>query len=305
MRKVTRRFLLFGGFCLCGLAIVSLLDWDDQLLNRFVKWRHSDHHSTLQGRWQLHSAVKSLPATGGELSGLTWSEKTQTLFAVRNKPAAILELDRDGRLLRTINVAGVSDPEAIVWLDGDRFAIADERNQTLYAFSIDPGVTALDVSKAHHLSLGIELNGNKGFEGLAYDRNKQRLYVAKEREPQRLYVLGGYTGTTRDQLNIQRLDDWQGRSNFFMSDFSGLQFVAQTGHLLVLSDESSLLVELSGFGELIAFMELDSGFLGLSEAVPQAEGVTLGPEGDLFIVSEPDLFYRFTKTDQVQTGDDG
>ncbi len=41
----------------------------------------------------------------------------------------------------------------------------------------------LDANDAEQLSLGIGLNGNKGFEGLAYDSAGKRLFVAKERDP--------------------------------------------------------------------------------------------------------------------------
>lgn len=293
MPRHARRFLPAGLTLAFALSIASWQNWDDQLWNLYTQWRYSDQNAALHGHWQLNLQPQALPETGGELSGLTWSAHSNSLFAVRNRPAAILELDTDGKLLREIVVPELEDPEAIVWLEGNRFAIADERDQSLYGLTIPTDATTLDFNSVQRLSLAIELNGNKGFEGLAYDRQNQRLYVAKERSPQRLYMIEGYTGQASDQITIKRLDQWQGSNNLFMDDFSGLHFSEDTGHLLVLSDESALVAELSGSGELIAFLELDSGFSGLNKRVPQAEGITMDADNTLYLLSEPDLFYRF------------
>jgi uncharacterized protein YjiK len=38
---------------------------------------------------------------------------------------------------------------------------------------------------------------------------------------------------------------------------------------------------------------LRQGWHGLKADVPQAEGIAVGPRGEIFVVSEPKLFYRF------------
>ena len=56
-----------------------------------------------------------------------------------------------------------------------------------------------------------------------------------------------------------------------------------------------VLLELDEKGEQVSFMTLLGGFNGLKNTIPRAEGVTMDENGTLYIVSEPNLFYRFEK----------
>ncbi len=82
----------------------------------------------------------------------------------------------------------------------------------------------------------------------------------------------------------------------FVDDLSGLHFDQGSGHLLVLSQQSMLLAEVSHEGERISYLDLERGFNQQVEDIPQAEGVTVDAQGDLYIVSEPNLIYRFSPT---------
>jgi len=42
-------------------------------------------------------------------------------------------------------------------------------------------------------------------------------------------------------------------------------------------------------------MTLLGGFNGLKSTIPRAEGVAMDEAGVLYMVSEPDLFYRFER----------
>jgi uncharacterized protein YjiK len=57
-----------------------------------------------------------------------------------------------------------------------------------------------------------------------------------------------------------------------------------------------MLLELDELGEQVSFMTLLGGFNGLKETIPRAEGVAIDEQGTLYMVSEPNLFYRFEKT---------
>lgn len=85
-------------------------------------------------------------------------------------------------------------------------------------------------------------------------------------------------------------------SRLFVRDLSSLQFDERTGHLLALSDESRLVVELDVEGRPLSTLSLNKGFQGLKRSVPQAEGLAMDEEGTIYLVSEPNLFYVFRQS---------
>ncbi|MNE93947.1 SdiA-regulated [compost metagenome] len=84
----------------------------------------------------------------------------------------------------------------------------------------------------------------------------------------------------------------------FVRDLSSLQYDERSGHLLALSDESRLILELDVGGRPLSTMSLNKGRQGLKKTVPQAEGIAMDDEGTLYLVSEPNLFYVFKKPTQ-------
>ena len=74
-----------------------------------------------------------------------------------------------------------------------------------------------------------------------------------------------------------------------------MQFDERSGHLLALSDESRLVLELDVDGCPISSLSLIKGQHGLRKSVPQAEGIAMDDEGTVYVVSEPNLFYVFKK----------
>lgn len=241
--------------------------------------------------------VEARPLAGlDDLSGLTFDASRGTLFSITNARPEVIELSTDGEVLRRIPLAGFGDPEAIEYLSPGRFVITDERDQRLVVVRIDERTTQLDAAHAEQLSLGLGLNGNKGFEGLAYDARTQRLFVAKERDPLRIYEIAGFPhGNPGKPMAVRLRDDPERDARLFVRDLSSLSFDTQRGHLLALSDESRLLLELDIDGRPLSSLSLLAGRHGLRETVPQAEGVTTDDAGNLYIISEPNLFYVFRK----------
>lgn len=249
-----------------------------------------------------HVAVEAQPIAGLQrnLSGLTYSEATGTLFAVINRPAEIAELSLDGQLLRKIAVRGVSDPEGITHVGDSRFIIADEAGWTLHWLDITPETTTVDVKDGDYLRLDLGGFRNMGLEGLSWDAKSQDLYATQEMFPSRVIVIKGLAdGMAGNGVHLA-IEEWKQRSwaSRFLLDLSSASFHERTGSLVLLSHMSSMLVESGRDGTVRSALALWKGFNGLEHSIGQAEGVAFGPDDDIFIVAEPNLFYRFTRRDQ-------
>jgi uncharacterized protein YjiK len=208
----------------------------------------------------------------------------------------VIEISLQGELKRSIDLEGFGDPEAIEYIAPGVYVIADEREQRLVKVRIDDDSRVIDAADFQQLSLGIGLNGNKGFEGLAYDARNQRLLVAKERDPVRIFEVLGFPHVDESKpLVLQVNTDPKRDARLFVRDLSSLDFDAATGHLLALSDESRLVIELNADGKPISTLSLLRGQHGLQRSVPQAEGIATDDDGNLYLISEPNLFYVFRK----------
>ncbi|WP_263144531.1 SdiA-regulated domain-containing protein [Pseudomonas sp. RIT-PI-AD] len=262
------------------------------------EWRHA-------GEWRERSVwlpdyrvtveAREIVGLDADISALTYDPQRRSLFSVTNRRPELLELSLDGRLLRRIELVGFGDPEAVEYIAPGVYVITDERQQRLIKVHLDDATTRLDAAAGEQLSLGIDRNGNKGFEGLAYDAAGQRLFVAKERDPVRIYEIQGFPSTAQQPYSVKVLDDPKRDARLFVRDLSSLDYDARSGHLLALSDESRLILELNAKGRPVSSLSLLRGMQGLRRSVPQAEGMAMDDEGTLYLVSEPNLFYVFRK----------
>lgn len=303
MRRLTQARFFTPALLLAALLLAAVAAQQFRLFERgwFVvqEWRHAaewrdksiwlpDYVATLQAQ----------PIVGLEddVSALTYDPDRRSLFTVTNQQPRIVELSLDGRILRQVPLVGFGDPEAIEYISPDLYVITDERLQRLVKVRLTESTPYIDAADSQQLSLGIGLNGNKGFEGLAYDRQGQRLFVAKERDPVSIYEIHGFPHTNPDKpFAVHVVDDPKRDARLFVRDLSSLQYDAHSGHLLALSDESRLVLELNADGKPISGLSLLGGQQGLDKGVPQAEGLALDDAGNLYLVSEPNLFYVFKK----------
>ncbi|UVK82889.1 SdiA-regulated domain-containing protein [Pseudomonas sichuanensis] len=260
-------------------------------------WWQPAQQSMGLDRYQVVLEAQPVAGLDDDISALTYDPDRKSLFTVTNAKSELIELSLDGRILRRIPLTGFGDPEAVEYVGPSTYVITDERQQRLIRVRLDDDTLFLDANDAEQLSLGIGLNGNKGFEGLAYDSAGKRLFVAKERDPMVIYEVHGFPHDNPDKpYAVHVVQDRKRDRRLFVRDLSSLQYDERSGHLLALSDESRLVLELDVKGRPLSTMSLRKGFQGLQQTVPQAEGIAMDDAGTLYLVSEPNLFYVFKQS---------
>ncbi|HFL2188538.1 TPA: SdiA-regulated domain-containing protein [Pseudomonas putida] len=295
MRLLVRLFL--------ALAVIGLLllGWAGQEFRLFERgwfnlktWWQPAGQSIGLDRYRVVVEAQPVEGLDDDISALTYDPDRKTLFTVTNARSELIELSLDGRILRRVPLTGFGDPEAVEYVGPNSYVITDERQQRLIRVRLEDDTMFLDAADAEQLSLGIGLNGNKGFEGLAYDSAGKRLFVAKERDPMLIYEVHGFPHDNPEKpYAVHVVQDRKRDSRLFVRDLSSLQFDERSGHLLALSDESRLVLELDVEGRPLSTLSLRKGFQGLRATVPQAEGIAMDEAGTIYLVSEPNLFYVF------------
>ncbi|MFZ5934881.1 SdiA-regulated domain-containing protein [Pseudomonas sp. HS6-2] len=295
MRRFVRLCVLlaFAGLLLLGLAGQEFRLFERGWFNLKTWWQPAEQGIGLD-RYRVVVEAQPVEGLDDDLSALTYDPDRKTLFSVTNARSELIELSLDGRILRRVPLTGFGDPEAVEYVGPNSYVITDERQQRLIRVRLDDDTLFLDAADAEQLSLGIGLNGNKGFEGLAYDSAGQRLFVAKERDPMLIYEVRGFPNQNPEQpYAVHVVQDRKRDSRLFVRDLSSLQFDERSGHLLALSDESRLVLELDVEGRPLSTLSLRKGYQGLKATVPQAEGIAMDETGTIYLVSEPNLFYVF------------
>ena len=285
-------WLLLLAVLLYGLMIA--MHWDDRgalwVLERFESKKEQGESVWLPDYTAVIDA-KALPGMEkDEASDLAYSPLTKTLFSVMGKNPFLVELTLEGDVLRKIPLDGWSNPEGLTVMENGLLAIVDERNHVLTVVKIDANTQRLNRADFPQYDLGVSKDQNKAFEAIAWDPRRQQLLLGEERPPAMFIwksdgsqvLTGEKQKVPSDELDLRNL--------------SALSVDPRTGHTLVLSADSHMLLELDELGEQVSFMTLLGGFNGLKETIPRAEGVAIDEQGTLYMVSEPNLFYRFEKT---------
>ncbi|MCK8665405.1 SdiA-regulated domain-containing protein [Pseudomonas azerbaijanoccidens] len=273
-----------------GLAFA--MHWDD----RGVLWLQERFESPVERQesvWlpDYQVVIDAKPLVGmekDEASDLDYDPQSKTLFSVMGKNPFLAELTLQGDVLRKIALVGWSNPEGVTVMGNGHLAIVDERDHVVTIVKVDANTRELNIADFPKYDLGPSKDQNKAFEAVTWDSRNQQLLLGEERPPALFTwksdgqkLIGDKQALASDELDIRNL--------------SALAIDPRTGHTLVLSADSHLLLELDEKGEQVSFMTLLRGFNGLKKTIPRAEGVTMDEAGNLYFVSEPNLFYRFEK----------
>lgn len=291
MKKILIGILILA--CLAGGAYAARLD----VLAWYVWHTYFDATQTSAfglGTYETVIEAREIPGLS-DASGLTYHAPSDTLFSVLNKEPSIIQLSTQGELLRKIRVEGVSDMEGITHISDNQFLVVEESKNRLILIEIgDQDI--INVADRPKFSLRLENVRNKSFEGISWDDRNERILVVNEKVPKRLVEIRGLVKSPDGKSpDIAIHDLWQDKPEFMrgLRDLASLTYEEDSGHLLLLSEESRLIKELDSKGETLSAMLLWQGFHGLEKTVPQAEGIAVGPNREIYIMSEPNLFYVF------------
>lgn len=273
--------------------VAKVLHWDD----RGELWVREMFESPAERQQSIwlpdYQAVidgKLLPGMEkDEASDITYNPDSKTLFSVMGKNPFLVELSLQGDVLRKMPLVGWSNPEAVTTLPNGRLAIVDERQHQITIVSVDAQTRQLNYADFQHFDLGPSADQNKAFEAVVWDPYNKRLVLGEERPPALYSVATDGVSALSDEKQVLPSDALE------MRNLSALAIDPRTRHMLALSADSHLLMELDEQGEQVSFMTLLGGFNGLKDTIPRAEGVTMDDEGTVYMVSEPNLFYVFRK----------
>lgn len=280
-------------FVVVIFSVLFYIREDIRYLYRLYE-RYNDKPSALNLRaYMADIEGKEVKGVKDNLSGLTWSDKHRLLFAVVNNPPEVVWLTSDGVRTGSLPIPEITDPEAVEWMGDNLFRVGSEKEGSAWLVNIDI------LKGTYQLLSDIKLEGytrpgNNGLEGLAWDKENQVLFAAKEKKP----VIISRVDVRREENSVSTLPASVTSS---VRDVSGLHYHSPTASLLALSDESNKVLEINSEGEVTDRLYLNAGWAGLAEDIPQAEGIALDDEANLYIVSEPNLFYRFTKKQNGRT----
>ncbi|MBU0556364.1 MAG: SdiA-regulated domain-containing protein [Alphaproteobacteria bacterium] len=188
------------------------------------------------------------------------------------------------------------DPEGLTYVGGGQYVVAEERYQDIALLSeigVDGSTrTYTSYPDAPTISVGADA-GNRGLEGIAYNRVTGDYFGVKERTPETIWKISGADFGTETAIvttlfdiealpGLDRLSDIAVLSN---GVFSGTAF---GDNLLILSGRSFSLLEVTQAGEVVSSYDL-SGFKSLVDPTNEGgkfEGVTLDEAGNIYLVSD-------------------
>lgn len=236
-----------------------------------------------------HTATYALPpVAASEASAVTYNWDTGTLFVIGDEGEAIVEVSTQGEQISAMTLTGFDDTEGLTYLGGGEFVVAEERIQDVFKLAYVAG-GSVNINNLDDVSLGPNV-GNVGLEGVSFDPSTGKFVLVKEKNPQR--VIEAAIDFSDETAIVEDLFD----PGLGVSDLSDVQVLStvpsmaggpDADHMLIYSQESAVLMEVGRSGEVFGTFDF-SGIAG------DVEGVTIGPDGTIYLVGEAPELYVLT-----------
>ena len=293
----TLRIVLFSIALMLGFSQNSMAQTVD--LSTYVR----------VGRYDLPEPKRTVAPANNllaqEASGVTYNWDTNTLFIVGDGTTSVTQVSLTGQFIDTMTLAQGSsaqgtefyDSEGITYIGNGQFVMTEERDRQVVLFTYAAGTT-LTRANAKTVQLGTFVN-NTGTEGLSYDPVTGGYIVLKEISPMGIFQTGidfnagtatNGSATTDNSVNLfdpALLGFSDVADVFALSNLPALNGQLLYNNLLVLSQENAKVVNVDRNGTIYSTLTIvsDPGN-PLDAANQQHEGMTMDPNGNLYIVNE-------------------
>lgn len=236
--------------------------------------------------YQLTGTYALPSGTASEASAVTWNADNNHLFVLGDEGDALVEVTLQGTQVSAMTLTGFDDTEGLTYVGGGKFVVTEERLQDAYLLTYTAGGTVAR-SSLQSASLGPTV-GNVGIEGISYDASTGSFVAVKEKTPQGVYSVAINFATASAAVSDLFIP------NLGTADLSDVQ-VLSNGNLLILSQESARLMEVSRSGQVL-------GSIDLSSMADNIEGVTIDNKGTIYLVGEnPELYVLSAPVPEAQT----
>jgi len=260
--------------------------------------------SVLIENYSARGSVITISAIGSDASGITWHPGIEQYLIVKNGEATIYRYNESFNYLGQINISSIAqDTEGLSWVEDNEVLVVAENNFA-YKVTIDEFSTTADGSEStsQRYRVAQQPTGNKGLEGVATRKSTNsplvRVYTVQEGDN-----TGANSSTSKkifqfdmpnpdplvtlsyEDNGIEVTEPWNADDVFGdrLRDLAGLVYDPRTDHLIFLSERNK-----QGVNVLQVNPETGAIISELTvSGASQFEGVTIGPNGELVFVSEP------------------
>ncbi len=267
---------------------------EDSLLQITLAGSDAESPFGMLGDYARQQFIDPLSPVPDNLSGASWNAASGTLFLIRNYSQGsgnAYEFSHGGVHVRTITESHFTDTEAIAWMFGDTFAIAEENNeQRISICTITPSATTVDRTAPGNVSFATPWSGgalgNSGLESLCYDPDADRLLYLMEKPTGNshwyIYTMNPADGSTEVLCDLYATVETANVA----TDVSDMTLDRATRTLLLLSDESNKIIRINRSGTVLETLPIQD--------FNQPEGIALSPDRQkLFVVGEARQFARY------------